>query len=60
MVILLAWAAIVAATSVGAALFTLDALHHIYLSRSNLPDLGPFTRFEFPPSAMSTMPTASR
>jgi penicillin-binding protein 1A len=48
MVILLACAAIVAATSVGAALFTLDALHHIYLSRSSLPDLGPFTRFEFP------------
>jgi penicillin-binding protein 1A len=22
--------------------------HHVYLSRLNLPDLGPFTRFEFP------------
>jgi membrane carboxypeptidase/penicillin-binding protein len=47
-VIQLACAGIVGATSVGAALFTLDALHHIYLSRSHLPDLGPFTRFEFP------------
>jgi membrane peptidoglycan carboxypeptidase len=34
--------------SVGAALFTIDALHHIYLDRRDLPDLGPFTRFEFP------------
>jgi membrane carboxypeptidase/penicillin-binding protein len=38
----------VAATSVGAGLFTLNALHHIYLDSRNLPDLGPFTRFEFP------------
>jgi hypothetical protein len=59
MVILLAWAAIVA-TSVGAALFTLDASHHIYLSRSNLPDLGRSRDSNSPPSAMSTMPTASR
>jgi penicillin-binding protein 1A len=48
MVALLTCAAIVAVASVGAALFTLDALHHIYLGRRNLPDLGPFTRFEFP------------
>jgi len=45
---LLASAAVVAAASLGAALFTLDALHHIYFDRHNLPDLGPFTRFEFP------------
>ena len=44
---LFACGAIVAVASMGAALFTLDALYHIYLSRSNLPDLGPFTRFEF-------------
>src|SRR5882762_2224507 len=48
MVVLLTCAAIVAVSSVSAALFTLDALHHIYLGRRNLPDLGPFTRFEFP------------
>jgi len=48
MVVILGCAAIVAVASIGAMLFTLDALHHIYLGRSNLPDLGPFTRFEFP------------
>jgi penicillin-binding protein 1A len=48
MAALLTCAAIGAVASVGAALFTLDALHHIYLGRRNLPDLGPFTRFEFP------------
>jgi len=47
-VTLLTAAALSAATSVGAALFTLDALHHVYLDRQNLPDLGPFTRFEYP------------
>ena len=41
-------AAIVTVVSVGAALFTFDALRHIYLSRRDLPDLGSFTRFEFP------------
>jgi penicillin-binding protein 1A len=41
-------AAIVTVASVGAALFTFDALRHIYLSRRDLPDLGSFTRFEFP------------
>jgi membrane carboxypeptidase/penicillin-binding protein len=24
------------------------AIHHVYLDREQLPDLGPFTRFEFP------------
>jgi penicillin-binding protein 1A len=38
----------VAVASVGTTLFALGALHHIYLDRRNLPDLGPFTRFEFP------------
>jgi penicillin-binding protein 1A len=47
-IVLLAGAALVAAASVGAALFALGALHHIYFDRGNLPDLGPFTRFEFP------------
>jgi penicillin-binding protein 1A len=45
---LLACAAVAAVASVVAALVTLGALHHIYLDRGNLPDLGPFTRFEFP------------
>jgi penicillin-binding protein 1A len=47
-IVLLTGAVLVGAASVGAALFTLDVLHHIYLDRRNLPDLGPFTRFEFP------------
>jgi penicillin-binding protein 1A len=46
--ILLAFAALGAATLAGTALFTLGALHHIYFDRHDLPDLGPFTRFEFP------------
>jgi penicillin-binding protein 1A len=45
---LLAGAALFAASTVVAMLFTLAALHHIYIDRDNLPDLGPFTRFEFP------------
>src|SRR6185503_18412258 len=47
-VVLLSCAALVAVASEGAALFALSALHHIYLDRHDLPDLGPFTRFEFP------------
>jgi penicillin-binding protein 1A len=46
--VLRACAAVTAAVSVGAALFTLGTLHHIYFDRHNLPELGPFTRFEFP------------
>jgi penicillin-binding protein 1A len=46
-IVLLGCAALLAAASVSAALFTLGVLHHIYLDRRNLPDLGPFTRFEF-------------
>jgi penicillin-binding protein 1A len=46
-IVLLTCAALVATTSVGAALFTLNALYHVYFEREHLPDLGPFTRFEF-------------
>ena len=46
-IVLLACAAIVFVAPAGASLFTLDALHEMYSGRSNLPDLGPFTRFEF-------------
>jgi penicillin-binding protein 1A len=47
-IILLTCAAIVAIASLGVMLLTLNELSDIYLSRRNLPDLGPFTRFEFP------------
>jgi len=47
-VALLTCAALAATASVGAALFTLSELHYVYLNRAGLPDLGPFTRFEFP------------
>ena len=40
-----AGAAMLAIASAGVVLLT---LHGLYLSRSHLPDLGPFTRFEFP------------
>src|SRR6185503_1761061 len=30
-----------------AALLTAGVLYHVYFNRENLPDLGPFTRFEF-------------
>jgi penicillin-binding protein 1A len=36
------------AASLGIALFVGSALYHVYLDRTNLPDPGPFTRFEFP------------
>ena len=48
MVLFLACAVIASAAAVGAAIFTIGALHHIDLDRRNLPELGPFTRFEFP------------
>jgi penicillin-binding protein 1A len=44
----LACAAPVVIVCVAAALFTLGALHHVYFDRRDLPDLGPFIRFEFP------------
>jgi penicillin-binding protein 1A len=45
---LLACAALGATASVGAALFTLSELYYVHFDRERLPDLGPFTRFEFP------------
>ena len=47
-IVLLTCAAVGAVASVLASLFALGALHHIFLDRRNLPELGPFTRFEFP------------
>jgi penicillin-binding protein 1A len=47
-VVLLAGLALGAAASVASALIAIGLLHHVYLDRENLPDLGPFTRFEFP------------
>jgi len=38
---------LVGALSAGAGLFTIGAFH-VYFDRRNLPDLGTFTRFEFP------------
>jgi membrane peptidoglycan carboxypeptidase len=37
----------VAAVSVLATLLVIAEFHHVYFNRGNLPDLGPFTRFEF-------------
>jgi membrane peptidoglycan carboxypeptidase len=39
---------IVAALSVLATVLAVVEIDHIYFNRHNLPDLGPFTRFEFP------------
>jgi penicillin-binding protein 1A len=36
-----------AALVCAAAVFTASVLYHVYFNRENLPDLGPFTRFEF-------------
>lgn len=47
-ILLIVCAAPVAAAWVGAAVVALSALHHVYVDRHDLPDLGPFTRFEFP------------
>ena len=47
-IVLLTCVVLAGAASVSAALFTLGALYHVYFGRENLPDLGPFTRFEFP------------
>ncbi len=41
-------ARIVAAASAVAIALALAECRHVYFSRHNLPDLGPFTRFEFP------------
>jgi penicillin-binding protein 1A len=47
-ILLLTCGGIVAAASVLATLLAVAEIHHVYFSRHNLPDLGPFTRFEFP------------
>jgi len=41
-------ARIVAVASAVAMVLALSECQHVYFSRRNLPDLGPFTRFEFP------------
>jgi penicillin-binding protein 1A len=41
-------AGIVAAASVLATVLAIAEFHQVYFNRHNLPDLGPFTRFEFP------------
>jgi penicillin-binding protein 1A len=45
--VLLAGAALAAATWIGAAACVFVELRYIYYDRANLPDLGPFARFEF-------------
>jgi penicillin-binding protein 1A len=47
-ILLLTCRGIVAAASVLATLLAVAELHHVYFNRHNLPDLGPFTRSEFP------------
>ena len=47
-IVLLTCAVLVGAASVSAALFAMSAWYHVYFDRDSLPDLGPFTRFEFP------------
>ena len=47
-VVLLTCFVLAGAASVGAALFIVSTLHHVFFNRESLPDLGPFTRFEFP------------
>ena len=37
-------------TAVITAVFVAVGFHHIYVDRTNLPDIGPFVRFEFPAS----------
>src|SRR5690349_22398339 len=39
---------VVGAASAGPALVTVGELYHAYFDRQNLPDVGPFTRFEVP------------
>jgi penicillin-binding protein 1A len=46
--LLLTGAMLLGVASVGAALLASAALYHVYLDRKDLPDPGPFTRFEFP------------
>jgi penicillin-binding protein 1A len=48
MVALLICAALAGAGSVGAAILAFSTGYDVYFNREDLPDLGPFTRFEFP------------
>jgi len=45
---LLACAAVLAIASVAVPLCIIGALYYVHFDRSDLPDLGPFTRFQFP------------
>jgi penicillin-binding protein 1A len=47
-VVLLTGLVLIGTASVAAGLFTVDVLYHVYFSRQDLPELGPFTRFQFP------------
>src|SRR5688572_9659763 len=47
-ILLLTCGGIVAAAPLLATLLAVAEFHHVYFNRHNLPDLGPFTRFEFP------------
>jgi penicillin-binding protein 1A len=47
-ILLATCAGTVAAVSLLATLLVVAEFHHIYFNRRNLPDLGPFTRFQFP------------
>jgi membrane carboxypeptidase/penicillin-binding protein len=46
--VLLTGFVLIGTASVAAGLFTVDVLYHVYFSRQDLPELGPFTRFQFP------------
>ncbi len=41
-------AGLLGVAALGVTVLAASAIHHIFFDRQNLPDLGPFTRFEFP------------
>jgi len=45
---LLTCAVLIGSILVGIALVTVSAMYHVHFNRENVPDLGPFARFEFP------------
>ena len=47
-ILLLTCGVVVAAASVLGTVLAVAEFHHLYFNRHSLPDLGPFTRFEFP------------
>jgi len=47
-ILVLTCGGVVAAAPVLATVLAVAEFHHVYFNRHNLPDLGPFTRFEFP------------